>query len=179
MELTISDRKDIREVFKGKDEIIKILLSTIDERIKNKELDNKYKEEISKIQAIGYENFSAEEVMECCEIDTLDYLYNEAEKRVNYARIYSILIGNGPDPYTINDDVGTLFDNNTESREELLKKDPDTIKMYERYGYSGFSPKEILKYKESNNVEELYRRAKQKDKFLNMYYEYIGEKKVK
>ena len=43
--------------------------------------------------------------------------------------------------------------------EELLKKDPDTIKMYERYGYSGFSPKEILKYRESNNVEELYKIA--------------------
>ena len=123
--------------------------------------------------------FSAEEVMECCEIDTIDYLYNKAKKKKNYARIYSELIGNGSNPYTINDDIGTLFDDNDESKEELLKKDPEVIRMFGRYGYSGFTPDEIINYKESNSIDKLYKRAKKKSMFLDIYYEAIGERRLK
>ena len=179
MELSIETRKDIREVFKDNQDLINILLSSDIERENNSELRKKYNEEVSKIQAFGYERFSAEEVMECCEIDTIDYLYNKAKKKVDYARVYSELIGNGPNPYTIDEGVGNLFDDNNESKEELLSKDAETIKLYERYGYSGFTPQEIIKYKESDSIEELYKKAKKKSMFLDLYYEAIGEKRTK
>ena len=55
MELSIDIRKDIRNVFQNNPELISILLSSDKEREKNSELMKRYNEEISKIQAFGYE----------------------------------------------------------------------------------------------------------------------------
>ena len=173
MELTSEIKKDIRKVFEKKPKVIEILFLSDEEKEKNPKKKKEYYEEVEKIRVFGTSKFSAGEVLECFELDSLEYLYNQAVMKDNYARIYSEIIGNGPDPYTIEDEVGTLFDDNNETKEELLKKENSVIQQIGRYGKSGFTAKEVLEYFNSNNTDELRKRAEKKRMFKEVYNEIV------
>lgn len=173
MELTIETKKDIQEVFENNPKVREILFFSDEERKNSPEKNNAYYEEIEKIRVYGTSNFSAEEVLECFEIDSLDYLYNQAIKKDNYARIYSEIIGNGPNPYTIKDEINTLFDDDERTKEELLKVDNDTMQNIGRYGGSGFTAKEVIRYYDSNKMEELRKRAEKKLMYKEIYNEVV------
>jgi hypothetical protein len=173
MELAIETKKDIREVFENNAKVRDILLLSDEERKNSPDKSKAYYEEIEKIRTFGTSKFSANEVLECFDLDSLDYLYNQAVKKNDYARIYSEIIGNGSNPYTIEDEIGTLFDDSTESREELLKKDSNTMQQIGRYGASGFTAKEIINYYNSNKMDELHKKAEKKNMYKEVYYEVV------
>ena len=173
MELTLEIKKDIRSVFKNKPGIMDILLLSEEERERDLKKKKAYYDEVEKIRVIGTSKFSANEILESFELDSLDYLYNQAIMKDDYARIYFEIIGNGPDPYTVEDEIGTLFDSNNESKEELLKKDSEVIQQIGRYGKSGFTAKEVINYFDSNNIEELRKRAEKKNMFKDVYNEVV------
>ena len=182
MELTSEIKKDIRKVFEKKPKVRDILLLSDIEKERDIKKKNAYYEEVEKIRIIGNSKFSASEVLESFELDSLDYLYNQAVMKNNYSRIYSEIIGNGSNPYIIEDEIGTLFDDNNETKEELLKKENSIIQQIGRYGKSGFTAKEVLEYFDSNNMDELRKRAEKKNMFEDVYNEvvyntYSGSKK--
>ena len=173
MELTIETKKDIQEVFKNNSKVREILFFSDEERKNNPEKNNAYYEEIEKIRVYGTSNFSADEVLECFELDRLDYLYDQAIKKDSYARIYSEIIGNGPNPYVVEDKTSTLFDADERTKDELLSVDNDTMQNIGRYGGSGFTAKEVIRYHDSNGMEELRKKAEKKLMYKEIYNEVV------
>ena len=165
MNLTIDTKKDIEKVFKN------------NKRIRNGLLKGEPDPSvIAEVRNYGSSNFTFDEVIECYELGTMEYLYNLALKKVDYYRVYSEIIGNGSNPYSIDLEIETMFDSCEKSREELLKEDVDTIRKIGRYSEFGISPIKVIESYENDNTEELYKLALKKQLYNDIYYEYLGEK---
>lgn len=163
MELTMELKNKIRETFVNNVELREKLLDFDVDAIR-------------KIGTEGKTNFSPEDVIDCYETESMNYLYKMALKKKKYSQLYFEIIGNGTDPYFIEDESSTKYDNTPMTREELLRCDPDTIREIGIYGQNGISSKTVIDKFNNNENDKLYEIAKKKIMCVEAYFEYIGEK---
>ena len=175
MELTEETKKEINEIFEKKPQVRDILLLSDEDKKRDIQRMKRCYEEIERIRVFGTSNFSAVEVLECFELDRLDYLYDHAVMKDKYAKIYFGLIGSGANYYTMEDNIGTLFDDDKRTKEELSKVDAETMKNICRYGESGFSAGEVIKYHDTKTMDKLRERAEKKAMFKEVYFETINK----
>lgn len=136
--------------------------------------------DVETIRELGREankNFTFDEVIECYESKTLDYLYKLAKKRETRSKLYFKLVGNGSDPYFIKRVVNPLFKKGLTDK-ELLELDNETVKELGIYANSGFNFNDIIISYETDSMDELYEEAKNKKRYSNFYFERVGEKNV-
>ena len=134
--------------------------------------------DIETIRELGREansNFTFDDVIECYESKTLDYLYKLAQKKAARSKLYFRLVGNGRDPYFLKREVNPMFKKKLTDK-ELSELDNEAIKELALYAKSGFTFDDIITSYESDSMDELYEEAKNKKRYSNFYFERVGEK---
>ena len=162
MELTSKVEKKVKEVFASDKDM--------QEKLLNLDLDA--------IRELGREanaSFSVEDIIDCYETKTCDYLYKLAKSKKVKSELYFEFISGNPTPYSIGNEVSP-FTNSNYTEEEFNKLDVETIKELGIYAKRGFTFDEVISNYESNSMDKLYEEAKKKLRYTDFYFKYLGEK---